>query len=198
MQHPPNYVPNQVINNIFQGHWQHECILCLNVAATPEHARIPYRGRPQSYPSPDEMVEHARLLTEVQHERQVFWEGLTGIGQLWVHTIIAHHSLSGRGREGVPLDPDMTCLLEMGLYNPWDSRDAPSHMLSHAFCYAASSGVGQVAMFDSLAATFVSCHNATVEDIKHLKEDGTEYLTHLHLRRKVSSYLFAFSPSINI
>jgi hypothetical protein len=68
-------------------------------------------------------------------------------------------------------------------------------MLSHAFHYAASLGVGQLAMFDSLAATFVSCHNATVEDIKHLKEDGTEYLT--HLRHEVSPQLFVYSPYIN-
>jgi hypothetical protein len=98
--------------------------------------------------------------------------------------MIAHHSLSGRGREGVPLDPDVACLLEMGLYNPRDSRDVPTHMLSHAFCFAASLGVGQIAMFDSLAATFVACHNANIEDIKRLKEDGTEYLT--HLRHEVS------------
>jgi hypothetical protein len=142
MQRLPNYVPNQVINNIFQGNWQHECILCLNVVGTPEHTCVPYRGRPQSYPSLDEMVEHACLLTEVRHDRRVFWEGLTGIDQLWVHTIITHHLLLGRGREGVPLNLDMAHLLEMGLYNLWDSRDAPSHMLSHAFRYAASLGVG--------------------------------------------------------
>jgi hypothetical protein len=98
------------------------------------------------------MVEYARLSTEAHHERQAFWEGLTGIDQLWVHTLVAHHSLLGRGREGVPLDPDMAHLLDMGLYNPRDSRDAPTHMLLHAFRYAASLGVAQVAMFDSLAA----------------------------------------------
>jgi hypothetical protein len=184
MQHTPNYVANTAINNIFQGNCQHERISRLNVAATPEHARVPYRGRPQPYPSPDEMVEHARLLTEVCHERRAFWEGLTGIDQLWVHTIIAHHSLSGRGREGVLLDPNVARLLDMGLYNPHDSRDAPTHMLSHAFHYAASLGVGQLAMFDSLAATFMSCHNENVEEIKRLKADGNEYLTHLH--REVS------------
>jgi hypothetical protein len=119
-----------------------------------------------------------------RHEHRTFWEGLTGINLLWVHTIVAHHSLSGRGREGVPLDPDMARLLDMGLYNPHDMRDAPTHMLSHAFCHAASLGVGQLAMFDSLAATFVACHNVNVEDIKRLKEDGNEYLT--HLRREVS------------
>jgi hypothetical protein len=84
----------------------------------------------------------------------------------------------------VPLDPDMACLLDMGLYNPRDMRDAPTHMLLHAFRYVASLGVGQLAMFDSLLATFVACHNANVEDIKRLKEDGNEYLT--HLRREVS------------
>jgi hypothetical protein len=179
MQRPPNYVTNAAINNIFQGNWQHECISCLNVVDTPEHARVPYCGRPQPYPSMDERVEHACLSVEVRHNRRVFWEGLTGIDQLWVHTIIAHHSLLGRGREGVLLDPDMFRLLEMGLYNLWDSRDVPSHMLSHTFHYAASLGVGQLAMFDSLAATMVSCHNATIKDIEHLKEDGTKYLTHL-------------------
>jgi hypothetical protein len=184
MQPIPNLVANDVINNIFQGIWQHECILRLNVAATPEYARIPYRGRPQPYPSPREMVEHARLLTEARHERRTFWEGLTGIDQLWVHTLVAHHLLSGRGREGVLLDPDMARLLDMGLYNPRDSRDAPTHMLSHAFRYAASLAVAQVAMFDSLAASFVTCHNTTMEDIRRLKEDGNEYLT--HLRREVS------------
>jgi hypothetical protein len=64
MQRTPNLVANDVINNIFQGHWQHERILRLNVAATPEHACVPYRGRPQPYPSPDEMVEHAHLSTD--------------------------------------------------------------------------------------------------------------------------------------
>jgi hypothetical protein len=166
MQPIPNIVANNVINNIFQGNWQHECILRLNVAATPEHARVPYRGRPQPYPSPREMVEHAHLSTEACHECWTFWEGLTSIDQLWVHTLVAHHSLSGRGREGVPLDPDMARLLDMGLYNSHDSRDVPTHMLSHAFQYAASLGVAQVAMFNSLAASFVSCHNATVEDIR--------------------------------
>jgi hypothetical protein len=138
------------------------------------------------------MAEHARLSTEICHERRTFWEGLTGIDQLWVHTIIAHHSLSGRGREGVLLDPDMARLLEMGLYNPQDSRDVLTHMLSHAFRYAASLGVGQLAMFDSLAATFVACHNASVEDIKRLKEGGTEYLTHLH--HEVSPQLSCVLP----
>jgi hypothetical protein len=184
MQHTPNLVANNVINDIFQGNWQHERISHLNVAATPEHARVSYRGRPQPYPSPDEMVEHAHLSTEARHECQTFWEGLTGIDQLWVHTLVAHHSLSGRGREGVPLNPDMAHLLDMGLYNPRDSIDAPTHMLSHAFCYVASLGVGQLAMFNSLAATFVACHNVNVEDIKRLKEDGNEYLT--HLRHEVS------------
>jgi hypothetical protein len=179
MQPIPNIVANDIINNIFQGNLQHEHISRLNVAATPEHARIPYHGRPQPYPSPREMVEHARLSTEAHHECWTFWEGLTGIDQLWVHTLVAHHSLSGRGREGVLLNPDIACLLDMGLYNPCDSRDAPIYMLSHAFWYAASLGVAQVAMFDSLAASFVSCHNATVEDIRRLKEDGNEYLTHL-------------------
>jgi hypothetical protein len=82
----------------------------------------------------------------------------------------------------------MAHLLEMGLYNPWDSRDAPTHMLSHTSHYTASLGVGQLAMFDSLAATFVSSHNATMEDLRRLKEDGTEYLT--HLRCEVSSQSF--------
>jgi hypothetical protein len=185
MQHTPYYVANAAINNIFQGNWQHEHILCLNVVGTPEHACVPYRGRPQPYPSTDEMVEHAHLSAEVWHDRRTFWEGLTGIDQLWVHTIIAHHSLLGRGREGVPLKPNMARLLEMGLYNPRDNRDTPSHMLSHAFRYAASLGVGQLAIFDSLAAMFLSYHNVTMEDIWRLKEDGTEYLT--HLRREVSS-----------
>jgi hypothetical protein len=129
-------------------------------------------------------LEHARLSTEARHECWAFWEGLTGIDQLWVHTLVAHHSLSGRGREGVPLDPDMAWLLDMGLYNPRDSRDTPTHMLSHAFRYAASLGVAQVALFDMLAASHVSCHNATVEDIRRLREDGNEYMT--HLRREVS------------
>jgi hypothetical protein len=70
------------------------------------------------------------------------------------------------------------------LYNPRDSRDAPTHMLSHAFQYAASLGVAQVALFDTLAASHVSCHNATVEDIRHLREDGVEFMS--HLRREVS------------
>jgi hypothetical protein len=166
MQPIPNIVANDIINNIFQGNWQHERISRLNVAATPEHARVPYHGRPQPYPSPREMVEHARLLTEACHERRTFWEGLTGIDQLWVHTLVAHHLLLGRGREGVPLNPDMAHLLDMGLYNPCDSRDTPTHMLSHAFRYTASLGVAQVAMFDSLAASFVSCHNVTMEDIR--------------------------------
>jgi hypothetical protein len=111
------------------------------------------------------MVGHARLSAKARHKRQTFWEGLTGIDQLWVHTIIAHHLLLGRGRDGVPLNPDVARLLEMGLYNPRDSRDVPSHMLSHAFRYAASLGVGQLAMYDSLATTFVACYNANVEDI---------------------------------
>jgi hypothetical protein len=179
MQPIPNLVANDIINNIFQGNCQHERILHLNVAATPEHTHVPYRGWPQPYPSPCEMVEHACLLTEARHECRTFWEGLTGIDQLWVHTLVAHHSLSGRGREGVLLDPDMARLLDMGLYNPRDSRDVPTHMLSHAFRYAASLGMAPVAMFDSLAASFVACHNATVEDIRRLKEDGNEYLTHL-------------------
>jgi hypothetical protein len=166
MQPIPNIVANDVINNIFQGIWQHERISCLNVAATPEHARVPYCGQPQPYPSPREMVEHACLSTKARHECWTFWEHLTGIDQLWVHTLVVHHSLSGRGREGVPLDPDMARLLDMGLYNPGDSRDTPTHMLSHAFCYAASLGVAQVAMCDSLAASFVTCHNVTVEDIR--------------------------------
>jgi hypothetical protein len=148
MQCTPNYVANAAINKIFQGNWQHERISHLNVAGSPEHAHIPYRGRPQPYPSPDKMVEHAHLSTEVHHECRTFWEGLTGINQLWVHTIIAHHSLSGRGREGVPLNPDMARLLEMGLYNPRDSKDVLTHMLSHTFRYAASLGVRQLAMFD--------------------------------------------------
>jgi hypothetical protein len=184
MQPIPNIVANDVIGNIFQGNWQHEHISRLNVAATPEHARIPYRGRPQPYPSPREMLEHACLSTEARQEHRAFWEGMTGIDQLWVHTLIAHHSLSGRGREGIPLDPDMARLLDMGLYNPRDSRDAPTHMLSHAFQYAASLGVAQVALFDTLAASHVSCHNATVEDIRHLREDGVEFMS--HLRREVS------------
>jgi hypothetical protein len=50
-------------------------------------------------------------------------------------------------------------------------------------------------MFNSLVATLVSCHNMTVEDIKCLKEDGTEYLTHLH--REVSPYSLVNSPYIN-
>jgi hypothetical protein len=179
MQPIPNIVANDMINNIFQGNWQHELISRLNVAATPEHARIPHRSCPQPYPSPCEMLEHARLTTEACHERRAFWEGLTGIDQLWVHTLVAHHLLLGRGREGVLLDPDMARLLDMGLYNPRDSRDAPTHMLSHAFWYAASLGVAQVALFDTLAASHVSCHNATVEDIRRLREDGNEYMTHL-------------------
>jgi hypothetical protein len=72
MQRTPNLVANDIINNIFQGNWQHEHISRLNVGATPEQARIPYRGRPQPYPSPDEMVEHAHLSTEAHHERQTF------------------------------------------------------------------------------------------------------------------------------
>jgi hypothetical protein len=79
----------------------------------------------------------------------------------------------------VPLYPDMAHLLDMGLYNPRDVRDVSTHMLLHAFRYTASLGVGQLAMFDSLVATFVACHNANVEDIKRLKEDGNKYLTHL-------------------
>jgi hypothetical protein len=89
MQRTPNYIANAAINNIFQGNWQHEHILRLNVVGTPEHACAPYRGRPQPYPSMDEMVEHARLSAEARHDCWVFWEGLTGIDQLWVHTIIA-------------------------------------------------------------------------------------------------------------
>jgi hypothetical protein len=67
----------------------------------------------------------------------------------------------------------------MGLYNPQDAQDVPSHVLSHTFRYATSLSIAQLQMVDALSAAVVSCHNMMVKDIKHLKEDGAELLTHL-------------------
>jgi hypothetical protein len=44
------------------------------------------------------MLEHTRLSTEARHKRRTFWEGLTGIDQLWVHTLSASFVVGERER----------------------------------------------------------------------------------------------------
>ena len=77
------------------------------------------------------------------------------------------------------LDPDMVRLLNMGLYNPRNAHDAPTHALSHSFRFAASLSVQQLRMIDSLGESITDINNDLVREILVLKEDREEHLHHI-------------------
>jgi hypothetical protein len=186
----PNFVPNSAINNIFRGSWEHERISRLNVAACPTTSRVPVRGHAVAYLTTLEMVQWAYSSAAIRDDQVGFLRNLNGTDQLWVETILAHRTLSGRTRNDVVLPVDMNHLLGMGLYNPHDSRDTPPYVLSHAFRYTASLRVAQLQLFDGLVDHITVLQNDVTYNVGVLKEESKGHLK--VTRDAVSNLLFSW------
>jgi hypothetical protein len=187
----PNFVPNTAINNIFRGSWEHERISRLNVAACPTTSCVLVRGRAVAYPSTLEMVQWVYNSATIRDNQIGFLRNLVGTDQLWVESILAHRTLLDRTRNDVVLPIDMSCLLEMGLYNPHDPTNTPPHVLSHAFRYAASLSVAQLQLFNGLINHLTVLQNDVTYNVKILKEESEGHLK--VTRDAVSSPLFCGS-----
>jgi hypothetical protein len=172
----PYFVPNTASNNIFHSQWQHKCISHLNVAVMPVMSCVPYRGHEVPYPTTEEMVQWVYSSPEIQHNQHGFLLNLNGTDQLWVNTILAHRTLGERSRNNVTLLTELTCLLEMGLYNPRDSQDSLPHVLSRAFRLAASLSVAQLQLFDGLVDHVTELQNDVTHNVKILNKESQDHL----------------------
>jgi hypothetical protein len=90
--------------------------------------------------------------------------------------VLAHRTLSERGRADVVLPMEMPHLLEMGLYNPCDSRNTLPHILSHVFRFATSLSMAQLQMFDGLIDTLTTLQNNMVHNVQILNEESQGHL----------------------
>jgi hypothetical protein len=125
----PNFISNTVRSDIFYGDWDQQRISRLNVSVCPTMSRVPVRGYAVPYPTTTEMVQWVYSSTAIWDDQVGFLRNLNVTDQLWVETMLAHRTLTGRSRNDVVLPVDMSRLLDMGLYNPRDFRDTPPYTI---------------------------------------------------------------------